>query len=245
MTQVLIETCQPGAKVLARRARSLPKSRVSNWCTLPTVDAMPGRDKMKRESVFRSITATLLVTAAAISGYHRHRAEQAGGEEVSLREEGLPTAVALRSTGLVLMLSVVAYLINPRWMRWSSLDLPVPLRWSGAGLGAVSLAVALWIFRTIGKNITSTVDTREEHKLVTGGPYRWVRHPLYTVGTSFFVSLSLLAANWFMGLASLVVLVMLLIRLPKEEEKLIERFGDEYRSYMKRTGRLLPRLERD
>jgi protein-S-isoprenylcysteine O-methyltransferase Ste14 len=50
---------------------------------------------------------------------------------------------------------------------------------------------------------------------------------------------------WFMGLASLVVLVMLLIRLPKEEEKLIERFGDEYRSYMKRTGRLLPRLERD
>jgi protein-S-isoprenylcysteine O-methyltransferase Ste14 len=87
-------------------------------------------------------------------------------------------------------------------------------------------------------------NTREEHEPVTGGPYRWVRHPLYTVGTSFFVSLSLLAANWFMGLASLVVLVMLSIRLPKEEEKLIERFGDEYRSHMKRTGRLLPRIER-
>jgi hypothetical protein len=63
---------------------------------------------MKRESVFRSITAALLVTAAAISGYHRHRAEQAGGEEISLQEEGLPTAVALRSSGLVLVLSVVA-----------------------------------------------------------------------------------------------------------------------------------------
>ena len=82
-----IETCQPGAKVLGRRARSLPKSRVSNWCTLPTVDAMLGRDNMKRESVFRSITATLLVTAAAISGYHRHRAEQVGGEEVSWRPD--------------------------------------------------------------------------------------------------------------------------------------------------------------
>jgi hypothetical protein len=79
---------------------------------------------MKRESVFRSITAALLVTAAAISVYHRHRAEQAGGEEISLQEEGLPTALALRSSGLVLMLSVVAYLLNPRWMRWSSLDLP-------------------------------------------------------------------------------------------------------------------------
>jgi protein-S-isoprenylcysteine O-methyltransferase Ste14 len=48
-----------------------------------------------------------------------------------------------------------------------------------------------------------------------------------------------------MGLASLVVLVMLLIRLPKEEEKLIERFGDEHRAYMKRTGRLLPRTGRN
>ena len=101
------------------------------------------------------------------------------------------------------------------------------------------------VLRTLGKNITSTVETREEHELVTSGPYRWVRHPLYTVGTSFFVSLSIVAANWFMGLASLMGLVMLLIRLPKEEEKLIERFGDEYRSYMKRTGRLLPRIKRD
>jgi len=200
---------------------------------------------MRRESIFGSVTAALLVTAAAISGYHRHRAEQAGEDEISLQGEGLTTAVALRSSGLVLMLSVVAYLVNPRWMRWSSLDLPAPLRWSGAGLGAVSLALTLWIFRTIGKNITSTVETREEHELVTGGPYRWVRHPLYTVGTSFFVSLGIVAANWFMGLASLSVLVMLLIRLPKEGKKLIERFGDEYRAYIERTGRLLPRIKRD
>ena len=200
---------------------------------------------MRRESIFRSVTAVLLVTAAAISGYRRHRAEQAGEDEISLQGEGLTAAVALRSSGLVLMLSVVAYLVNPRWMRWSSLDLPAPLRWSGAGLGAVSLALTLWIFRTIGKNITSTVETREEHELVTGGPYRWVRHPLYTVGTSFFVSLGIVAANWFMGLASLSVLVMLLIRLPKEEKKLIERFGDEYRAYIERTGRLLPRIKRD
>jgi protein-S-isoprenylcysteine O-methyltransferase Ste14 len=200
---------------------------------------------MRRESVFRSITVALLVTATAISGYHRHRAEKVGEEEISLQGEGLPTAVALRSSGLALMLSVLAYLVNPSWMRWSSLDLPRWLRWSGAGLGAVSLAVAMWIFRTIGKNITSTVQTREQHELITGGPYRWVRHPLYTVGTSFFVSLSLLAANWFMGLASLSVLVMLLIRLPKEEEKLIEHFGDEYRAYIERTGRLLPHIKRD
>jgi len=59
------------------------------------------------------------------------------------------------------------------------------------------------------------------------------------------MSFGIAAANWFMGLASLVVVVMLLIRLPREEEKLIERFGDEHRAYMERTGRLLSRIERD
>ena len=57
------------------------------------------------------------------------------------------------------------------------------------------------------------------------------------------MSFGIAAAKWFMELASLVVVVMLLIRLPREEEKLIERFGDEHRVYMERTGRLLPRIE--
>ena len=155
----------------------------------------------------------------------------------------MPTIIALRSSGLALLLSVMAYLLNPRWMKWSSLRLPAWLRWSGAGLGAACLPLSYWVFSTIGKNITPTVETRENYELVTNGPYRWVRHPLYSVGTSFFISLSVLAANWLMGLASLLVLAMLLVRLPKEEAKLIERFGNEYREYMKRTGRFFPRLK--
>jgi protein-S-isoprenylcysteine O-methyltransferase Ste14 len=198
---------------------------------------------MKEESIFRGIAATLLVAALSVSTYHRHRAEQASEEKISWREEGLPTIIALRSSGLALLLSVMAYLLNPRWMKWSSLRLPAWLRWSGAGLGAACLPLSYWVFSTIGKNITPTVETRENHELVTNGPYRWVRHPMYSVGTSFFISLSVLAANWLMGLASLLVLAMLLVRLPKEEAKLIERFGNEYREYMKRTGRFFPRLK--
>jgi len=197
---------------------------------------------MKGESVFRGIAATLLAAALSVSAYYRHRAEQASEEKISWREEGLPTIIALRSSGLALLLSVMAYLLNPRWMEWSSLSLPAWLRWSGAGLGAATLPLTYWVFRSLGKNITPTVETRENHELVTSGPYRWVRHPLYSVGTSFFVSLSLVAANWFVGLGSLSALAMLLVRLPKEEAKLIERFGDEYRVYMERTGRFLPRL---
>lgn len=198
---------------------------------------------MKEESIFRGIAATLLVAALSVSTYHRHRAERASEEKISWREEGLPTIIALRSSGLALLLSVMAYLLNPRWMKWSNPRLPAWLRWSGAGLGAACLPLSYWVFSTIGKNITPTVETRENHELVTNGPYRWVRHPLYSVGISFFISLSVLAANWLMGLASLLVLAMLLVRLPKEEAKLIERFGNEYREYMKRTGRFFPRLK--
>jgi protein-S-isoprenylcysteine O-methyltransferase Ste14 len=159
---------------------------------------------MRKDLVFRSVAAALIGAATFISGYYRHRAKQASEEEISsFREEGLPTAIALRSSGLALMLSVMAYVFNPRWMRWSSLELPPRLRWSGAALGSATLPIVYWIFRTIDKNITPSVITRRDHELVTTGPYRWVRHPLYTAGTTFFVSLSLLAANWFMGLSSL------------------------------------------
>jgi protein-S-isoprenylcysteine O-methyltransferase Ste14 len=201
--------------------------------------------KMKGESAFRATAAALLLAAAAVSGYHRRKAEAASPEKISaVEEEGLLTAVALRLSGLALMLSVAAYVLNPRWMAWSSVRLPVAVRWAGAGLATATLPLSWWVFKSIGKNITPTVATREEHELVTARPFRWVRHPLYATGTTFFASLSVVAANWFMGLASLSVLVMLLVRLPEEEERLLERFGGEYTEYMKRTGRLLPRLLR-
>lgn len=200
---------------------------------------------MKGESIFRATAAALLLTAAAISGHHRHKAEAASRENISaVEEEGLPTAVPLRLSGLALILSVVAYVLNPRRMAWSSVRLPAPVRWAGAVLGAATLPLSWWVFESLGKNITPTVATREQHELVTAGPFRWVRHPLYAIGTTFFASLSVVAANWFMGLASLSVLVMLLVRLPEEEERLLERFGGEYAEYMERTGRLLPRLSR-
>ena len=72
---------------------------------------------MKEESLFRGTAAALLTSVMTISIYHRHKAERAGGEEISLEQEGLPTVVALRSCGLVLVLWVLAYLLNPRWMR--------------------------------------------------------------------------------------------------------------------------------
>jgi protein-S-isoprenylcysteine O-methyltransferase Ste14 len=96
----------------------------------------------------------------------------------------------------------------------------------------------------LGKNLTDTVATRKDHSLVTSGPYRFVRHPFYLSGLVSLVGGSLATANWFLLLAGLLPLGFLVVRTKTEEQKLIERFGDEYRNYMARTGRFFPRFGR-
>ena len=102
--------------------------------------------------------------------------------------------------------------------------------------------VIYWLFSSVGSGITPTSATREKHTLITSGPYRWVRHPLYTVGSSFFVSLGMMANNWFIAGLGVLAFVLMAVRTPAEEANLIAKFGDEYRVYMEHTGRYLPKF---
>jgi protein-S-isoprenylcysteine O-methyltransferase Ste14 len=197
---------------------------------------------MSIETIFRIIAILLFLSGTSVSLYYRRKADRTSGEAISLRKEGWPVLIALRLSGLGLWVSVIAYMLNPGWMSWASLPLPVWVRWGAVGLAAVAWALTVWMFRSLGNNITPTVVTRREHKLVTAGPYRWIRHPLYTFATSFYVSLGLIAANWLIPLLAGLIFILLAVRTPNEEQKLVEKFGDEYRRYMERTGRFLPRL---
>ncbi len=195
------------------------------------------------ENLFRISAALILVLAISISGYFRRKADRISGEKVSTKDEGRPIFLALRLGGLFLWFSPLIYAINPAWMAWSKIGLPDWLRWIGVGVGFLSLALITWMFRSIGTGITPTVATRKEHKLSTSGPYRWIRHPLYSFGTLAFLSLGLIADSWFIVLLAVLAFILLATRTPNEEAHLIEKFGDEYREYMKRTGRYLPRLK--
>jgi protein-S-isoprenylcysteine O-methyltransferase Ste14 len=76
---------------------------------------------------------------------------------------------------------------------------------------------------------------------VTTGPYRWVRHPFYVSVLLLVLSCAMLAANWFIFGCGLALFAMMSLRTRIEEEKLVERFGDEYHRYRERTGAFLPR----
>ncbi|MBV6451902.1 MAG: hypothetical protein MHPDNHAH_02649 [Anaerolineales bacterium] len=194
------------------------------------------------ETIFRIVAAVILLTGMGISFYFRIKADKATGEKISRSVDGSVMMNVIRIGGLILWLSPFVYLINPAWMAWSKAGLPEGVRWLGVGIGVVGVFGIYWLFNSIGTGITPTSATRKEHKLVTTGIYRYIRHPLYTFGASMFVSFGMMADNWFIALLGILTFIAMAIRTPKEEANLVEKFGDEYRAYMKRTGRFLPKL---
>lgn len=122
-------------------------------------------------------------------------------------------------------------------------DYPVNPVFSYLGI-AVGLA-SLWLFhlthRDLGHNWSVSLDLRERHTLVTTGVYGMVRHPMYTGFWLMALAQVLLLPNWVAGPAGLVGFGILFFgRLRREEEMMINAFGDEYRSYMRRTARVVP-----
>jgi protein-S-isoprenylcysteine O-methyltransferase Ste14 len=194
------------------------------------------------ENIFRILAAVILFTSMSISIYFRRKADKDSGEKLSRKVDGTPMMTIIKVGGLIVWMSPLVYLINPNWMIWSKIGLPEWTRWLGVGIGMLCPLSAYWLFSSIGNNITPTSATRKEHKLVTSGPYRWVRHPLYTTGSSIFISFGMMADNWFIAALGIFTFILMAIRTPKEEANLIAKFGDEYREYMKRTGRFLPKF---
>ncbi len=194
------------------------------------------------ENIFRILAALILFTGLGISSYYRRKADKDTGEKISRKVDGSVLMTVIKVGGLILWLSPLVYLINPRWMAWSKIGLPDSVRWLGVGVGIVCIGLIYWLFSSIGSGITPTSGTRKQHTLVTSGPYRWVRHPLYTVGSSMFISFGMMADNWFIAALGVLAFIAMAIRTPKEEANLVEKFGDEYREYMKRTGRFLPKF---
>ena len=166
---------------------------------------------------------------------------QASGERLDRTQEGVMMMIVLRLGGLAVWAGVMAFMIDPAFMAWSSMPLPASARWTGVGLTVVTAVLLIWTLRSLGPNLTDTVVTRAAHALVTRGPYRWVRHPFYDCMALFVVSLALMMANWFVIVAGGVMFTLLAIRSRTEEDKLLERFGEPYRAYRASTGRFLPK----
>ena len=195
---------------------------------------------MNDDQTFRVALMAIVVLALPIGMVHRLRSH-APREPLDRRQEGWFILVTLRLLGLALWAGVIAFLIDPSYMSWSSVALPVWLRWAGVGVTTLAGGLLVWTLGRLGKNLTDTVVTRREHTLVTRGPYRFVRHPFYDAAALFVAGIALLAANWYVLLVGTAVIALLVRRTRTEEANLLARFGAPYQAYLDRTGRFLPR----
>lgn len=194
---------------------------------------------MNEDYTFRLLLMLTALVFMPVGLYHRIRSHT--GEQIDRWQEGVFILFGLRLTAIVMFVGGIAWMIEPQWMSWSSLPLPVWLRSLGFAVAVCAGILWSWTVHTLGRNLTDTVVTRKEHSLVTSGPYRWVRHPFYTACAIGVVGGSLAMANWFFLALGGIIVGFLVARTRIEEEKLLERFGEEYRGFMTRTGRFLPR----
>jgi protein-S-isoprenylcysteine O-methyltransferase Ste14 len=114
-------------------------------------------------------------------------------------------------------------------------------------LGAALFAIAIWLlWRShvdLGRNWTPTLAIRDDHQLVTGGIFKYIRHPMYAAHLLWAIAQALMLHNWIAGFSLLIVfLPQYLLRVNAEEQMLLDQFGEQYKNYMQKTGRIIPRF---
>lgn len=137
--------------------------------------------------------------------------------------------------GFVLFIAAWVYPFGPVLIRRAGFSNGVAV-----AICVLGLAVAIWARKTLGADWSQDVELKQGHRLVDSGPYRLMRHPIYTghllMGLGTAIASGLLVA--FVGFASLGVGFW--IKLNQEEQLLLRGFADEYPAYRERVKALIP-----
>lgn len=136
------------------------------------------------------------------------------------------------------------YSLTP-WLDFANYTLQPWQSW----LGVILMVLAVYTFLRAHQDLKAfwspSLEVFKGHKLMTTGLYALIRHPMYASHWAFSVAQALLLQNWIAGLAGLVLYVpFYVLRVRAEEQMMLDVFGNQYRNYMKTTGRVFPRLRK-
>ena len=195
---------------------------------------------------FRTLVLASLVTVLAVRTAYAARHWQVGkrfrlGTAAALREGRIWLALRVLLFG-GFVAAVVIYAIGPAWLGPLIIGLPTWLRWTGAGLTGAGIVLLIWVHQSLGRFWSVNLELKQDHAIVSSGPYRWMAHPMYTAFIGFLAGLSLLSANALIAVPALGAIVFIVQRIPREEAMMVERFGEAYQVYRRKTGRLLPKI---
>jgi protein-S-isoprenylcysteine O-methyltransferase Ste14 len=194
-----------------------------------------------KPDIFHSLFVITFLSFMGIRAYYHRRANREGGR-MDVRDSRASILVRL-VVAIPLVGLCVAYLIRPGILAWAEVPLPFWVYVLGTLFVLVSFPLLIWTHESLGANFNTILGTRDRRYLATQGPYRWVRHPMYSVLFVYLLGVLLMTGNLLIGgflLGSFLVTIG--TRVAKEEAILEEAYGEAYRSYKQRTGRFWPRF---
>ena len=171
-------------------------------------------------------------------------------DKIYKQEEKIKTINSSKEKFLLLLMAIGLLLIPLLWvftpfLNNFKMEFPIWLRLVGIAISVVSLFYFRRIHKTLGANWSPTLEIRKGHQLIKTGPYKTIRHPMYTQIWLWTIAQVLIVSNLFAGFSGIVVWAILyFLRVGSEEKMMTESFGDEYIEYMKQTGRVFPKFNR-
>ena len=185
-----------------------------------------------------NVVSYLLIGSFLVLQRVLRRGEQARSLRPSQEDRG-----TTRLIGLAFGLSILALILAPLLNRFevARLGLGFPVGWVGVTLMLGGLTLRWWANAVLGRFYTSTLRLAEDQQIVRAGPYRLVRHPGYGGVLLLWAGAGLASQNW--AVAAIILSLMSVAyayRIKSEESMLQTAFGDQYRSYMQFTWRLVP-----
>ena len=204
---------------------------------------------MTEDGFFRLIFLIVLLLVFLIRIYFGVRQRKTGQSSWKVSEEAVERegrwSLLLRPVSFLFMLALaVIYFVEPSNLGWLYFPLPWHVRTLGALLCTCGLPLLAWTHQTLGRQWSTTLQLKEEHKLITSGPYQFIRHPMYTSLSIIFAGLGILSSFWPFWIFVTMTIVFFTRIVRQEEEMMIERFRDEYIAFIEKTGRYFPRIGR-
>ena len=197
---------------------------------------------METETIFRIILPILIISFAAHRGYYVKYHSKPEDATVKQREEGIVSKLA-GLLGMAGFISMIVYVINPNWLAFGSLAFPTWLRWAGVGIAIAGICLASMgtsdPCQQLERYTAHDEGTNPHHQRTLSLHQTSHLHGfLLILGSTLLIS-----SNWLIGLCWAGMTILEIIsRIGFEESLMLEYFGDQYREYMKKTGRIFPKL---
>jgi protein-S-isoprenylcysteine O-methyltransferase Ste14 len=171
----------------------------------------------------------------------KKRKEKLMPNKEAVKNEGVFQFIIRVAGGVLFFAFIVLYAVYPPFMDALHFGLPSAARWIGVGISLIG--EAMWIYAQIllSRYWSPQLRIQSDHRIMKDGPYKRIRHPIYSFMFVWSFGLVLFTSHWFFVCFFALTVILLCLRAPKEEQMMLREFGEDYARYMKETGRFFPR----